>query len=377
MKRYRIYLSPPHIEGKERELVKEAFDSNFIAPAGPMIDMFEREFSEYTGIRHCLAVSSGTAAMHLAIKECGVKRGDFVICPTFTFIATVSPAVYEGAVPVFIDSDKKTWTIDCDLLAETLERMKKERRIPSAVVTVDLYGQTCDMDRIIEICTYYNIPVVSDSAEAVGSLYKGRHAGKGADFVVFSFNGNKILTTSGGGMLASDNESLISHARKLANQARENVPHYEHVEIGYNYRMSNICAAIGRGQLSVIDKRVEQKRQIFEMYKERLKCIEYVEFMPEACYCRSNRWLTVILFSIKDGFSMREKVRAALEEAGIESRPVWKPMHIQPVFKGNECVDRGIAASIFMTGLCLPSGTALTESEIDEICDIIKRCCLR
>ena len=375
----RIFLSPPHMSGAEMAFIAEAFDSNYIAPLGPMVDAFEHEFSETVGIRYTVALSSGTAAMHLAMRFLGVGKGDTVIASTLTFVGSVSPAVYQGAEPIFIDSDRQSWNMDPDLLAEELERCRKKGRLPKVVIPTDLYGQCCDMERITGICEAYGVPVVADSAEALGATYqkaegrrqkaegggeednkqgaegreqgnegqrgkvKGQnkenkrklvHAGVGARAAVYSFNGNKIITTSGGGMLASDDREIINKARFWSQQAREPFPHYEHRELGYNYRMSNILAAIGRGQLHVLEDRVQKKREIFEYYQENLGNMPGIEFMPEAPYGRCTRWLTVTLITPETFGVDREVVRLALEAENIESRPVWKPMHMQPVFKG-------------------------------------------
>jgi len=370
----RIFLSPPHMCGEELKYITEAFEINYIAPGGPIVEAFEREWSEMTGIPYSLAVSTGTAAMHLALREVGVGPGDEIIASTLTFIGSVSPAVFLGATPFFIDSDYSTWNMDTALLEEELKYCARHGRLPKAVVVTDLYGQCADMDRINQICAPYNIPVISDSAEAAGSTYKGKHAGALAKIAVYSFNGNKIITTSGGGMLSSHDEKLLAHARYLANQARDPVPHYEHREIGYNYRMSSILAAIGRGQLKVLQQRVNQKRKIFETYFSLLHHLDGIEFMPEASYGRSNRWLTVVLIDPSRFGTDREKIRLALEAENIESRPVWKPMHLQPLFRG--CRIRGgkVSEDLFTRGLCLPSGTALSDSDIERIVNIIIKC---
>ena len=359
--------------GQELEFVKEAFESNYIAPLGPHVDMFEREFSEIVGIPHAAAVSSGTSALHLALRLLGVGPGEDVIAPSFTFIGGVSPVVFQGAKLSFIDSDRESWNMDPDLLAEELSFRNKQGKLPKSVITADILGQSADLDRILDVCNQYHIPVVSDSAEALGATYKGRHAGKGSGFVVYSFNGNKIITTSGGGMLASDDGDLIKKARFLSQQARDPAPHYEHTQIGYNYRMSNIVAAIGRGQLRVLNERVEKKRWIFDYYRKALTDIAGIEFMPEASYGRATRWLTVILITPDDFGFDREAVRQALEKENIESRPVWKPMHMQPVFR--ECYMRGgsVCEDLFNRGLCLPSGTAMTEEGLSRIVGIIRR----
>jgi len=369
----RIFLSPPHMGGQELEFVKQAFESNYIAPLGPHVDAFEREFSELVGIPHAAAVSSGTAAMHLALRLLGVGPGDEVIAPSFTFIGGVSPATFLNATLSFIDSDRKSWNMDPALLAEELSIRNSKGRLPKAVITADILGQAADLDQILALCNQYNIPVVSDSAEALGAMYKDRHAGQGAAFTVYSFNGNKIITTSGGGMLASDDGALIEKAKFLSQQARDAAPHYEHTQIGYNYRMSNIVAAIGRGQLRVLNERVEKKHWIFDYYQKALADMPGIEFMPEASYGRATRWLTVILITPKDFGTDREAVRQALEKENIESRPVWKPMHLQPVFKDSPMAGGSVCEDLFGRGLCLPSGTAMTEADLERIVATITR----
>jgi len=393
----RIFLSPPHMGGEELHFIQEAFESNYIAPLGPQVDAFEREFAEKVGIAHTVAVSSGTAAMHLALRVLGIGSGDEVLASTLTFIGSVTPILFQGATPVFIDSDRTSWCMDASILVEELEVCKKAGKLPKAVIPTDLYGQCCDYDTILVVCEKYGVPMVADAAEALGSRYKSdlrsptsdlwHHAGKRAKTAVFSFNGNKILTTSGGGMLASDDIDLIDQARFLSQQARDPAPHYEHSTFGYNYRMSNILAAIGRGQLRILEERVERKRQIFEHYKEALRNVPGIEFMPEAPYCKSNRWLTVILITPDEFGADREKVRLALEAENIEARPVWKPMHMQPVFNSAEhgakstgrkyaarAVGGEVAEDLFNRGLCLPSGTAMTDSDLDRIISIIRHC---
>jgi len=381
--------------GDELELVKEAFASNYVAPLGPQVDAFEREFSNYTGISHCVALASGTAATHLALWHMGVRPGDEVMVSTLTFIASVTPAIFLGASPVFIDCDRETWTMDPALLEQALERAHGEGRLPKAVIPTDLYGQCADHDRIRAVCERYGVPVVVDAAEAMGAKYRGRHAGNGAYAGVFSFNGNKIMTTSGGGMLASEDKTLIEHARFLSQQAREReFCHYEHREIGHNYRMSNILAAIGRGQLRVLDGRVVRRRAIFDYYRAALGDVPGIEFMPEAEYGRCNRWLTVIVIDPKAFGSDRETVRLALEKQNIESRPVWKPMHLQPVFERpcpegsgtkrareprkrqyeTRVIGGSVSEDLFARGLCLPSGTALTNRDLDRVIEVVRGC---
>ena len=375
----RIFLSPPHMGGDEMQYVQKAFESNYIAPLGPQVDAFEKEFAEYTGIKHCLALSSGTAAMHLALRELGVGPGDEVIGSTLTFMGSISPVIFLGASLVLVDCDQKSWNMDPALLAQALESAKKQGKLPRAVVPTDLYGQCADYDRIFEICNAYDVPVVVDAAEAMGAKYKrlGKttvHAGCGARASIFSFNGNKIMTTSGGGMLASDDQHLIDRARFLSQQARDPFPHYEHTEVGYNYRMSNVLAGIGRGQLRVLDDRVRRKREISAYYENAFKDVPGITFMPEADYGISNRWLTVMLIDPDLFGADREAVRLALEAENIESRPVWKPMHMQPVFqKTYPCriVGGRVSEEFFDRGLCLPSGTAMDDKDLDRIINII------
>ena len=369
----RIHLSPPHMSGAELILVQEAFASNYIAPAGTMLSEFERAFSERTGIAHCVALSSGTAAMHLAIKSLDLAPGDEVWASTLTFIASIGPALYERATPVFIDSDEAAWTLDPDLLDEAISKAARIGKLPKAVIPTDIYGQACDLDRITSICATYNVPVFADSAEAVGCTYRGRHAGKGANAAIFSFNGNKIITASNGGMLASDDRRLIDQARYLATQARENTSHYEHRAVGFNYRLSNICAAIGLGQLQVLDQRVLRRREIFQRYQSTLSDCAGIRFMPEATYGRSTRWLTVMLVDPNVTRCTPEKLRLALDDANIEARPVWKPMHLQPVFAGARVIGGAVAEGLYDRGLCLPSGSSMSDEDVDRISEIVRR----
>jgi dTDP-4-amino-4,6-dideoxygalactose transaminase len=368
----RIYLSPPHMSGEEARLVSEAFATNFIAPAGPALGAFEREFSELTGFTHCVALSSGTAAMHLALKGLDLQPGEEVWASTLTFIASIAPAVHERAIPVFIDSDEATWTMDPVLLEEGLARAAKQGRRPRAVIPTDIYGQSCDLDRIVGICKSYDVPVIADSAEAVGARYRDRHAGKGARAAVYSFNGNKIITASNGGMLATDDAALAETARHLATQAREPVPHYEHRTVGFNYRLSNICAAIGLGQLRALDLRVQRRRDIFSRYVARLGGLEGISFMPEATYGQGTRWLTVMMIDPEKNLSTPEIVRLALEARNIEARPVWKPMHMQPVFSSARSIGGQVASRLSEQGLCLPSGTAMSDDDVDRISQIVR-----
>ena len=391
--RSRIFLSPPHMSGLETEFVNHAFESNYIAPLGPMVDAFEREFAEKVGMGHAVALSSGTAAMHLAMRNLEVEPGDEVFVSDLTFIGSVTPTLFEGARPVFIDCDRSTWNMDTELLATELSRCHRDGKLPKAVVPTDLYGQPCDVAAIAEICRPYGIPVIVDSAEGLGAAYNGHATGVGSMASVYSFNGNKIITTSGGGMLASDDREFIERARFLSQQARDPFSHYEHSEIGYNYRMSNILAAIGRGQLRVLDERVKRKREIFDYYRSALVRLPGIDFMPEAPCGTSNRWLTVVLIDPSEFGVDREFVRLSLEAENIESRPVWKPMHMQPVFmtgptdSRNEDVSTGgnrkryaarlvggkVSEDLFTRGLCLPSGTQMTEADLARVVKALNR----
>ena len=377
MSKSKIWLSSPHMGGEEIKYVHEAFETNWIAPVGPHINAFEEELSAYLGVKHCSALSSGTAAIHLALIILGVKQGDEILCSTFTFSGTCNPIVYQGAKPVFIDSEKETWNMDPQLLEEAInDRIKKTGKKPKAIIPVHLYGMPAQMDKIMSISRHHEIPVIEDAAEALGSLLHGQKAGSFGDLSVLSFNGNKIITTSGGGALLSNHKDWVQKARFLSTQARDQAPHYEHSEIGYNYRLSNICAGIGRGQLKVIDERVRQRRANFDFYKSKLKNISGIEFMDEPSGYFSNRWLTTILIDTQktNGVS-REDVRLTLERENIESRPLWKPMHLQPVFKECEAYTSGVSNQLFENGLCLPSGSNLTQPELERVVGLIKECC--
>lgn len=360
------------MSGAELEYVKQAFESNYIAPTGPQLNQFEALFREITGFKYCVAVSNGTSAIHLALRSLGIRRGDKVMASMLTFIGSVSPITFQDAEIVFVDSDRHTWNLDPNLLEDELKKMDASGELPKAVVPTELYGQACDLDKIIQICDRYEIPVICDSAESLGASYKGKSVGRGARAATFSFNGNKIITTSSGGMLASDDQQLIEHCQFLATQAREPVRHYEHNEIGYNYRLSNILAAIGIGQLEALHDRVNAKRQIFEGYVKRLKDLPGWQFMEEAEYGRCNRWLTVATIDKNLFGHTPEDVIVALENENIESRPVWKPLHMQKAFSQYRCVGGAVAEDYFARGICLPSGAALTEQDLDRITDIIK-----
>ncbi len=369
----RIFLSPPHMGGAEIGYVMEAFKSNYIAPTGPQLVQFERAFSELTGFRHCVAVASGTAAMHLVLRTLGVKAGDKVLASTLTFIGSVSPITFLEACPVFIDCDEATWTMDPNLVADTIKKMKVAGNLPAAVVPTDLYGQSSDVDALKSICDPEGIPVVVDSAEALGATYHGQSAGKRGRAAIFSFNGNKIITTSGGGMLATDEEQIANRCKHLSTQAREPFLHYEHEEVGYNYRMSNVLAGIGIGQLEVLAERVNRKRVIFDRYVQELGDLPGVSFMPEAGYGRSTRWLTVALVDSNKFGSTPNEIIAALDAENIESRPVWKPMHMQPAFASCEAVGGAVSERFFHTGLCLPSGTLMTDEQQARVCSIFRK----
>ena len=370
-----IYLASPHMsaEGYEQEYIKEAFDTNWIAPLGKNVNEFEKEMAAYVGAPDAAALSAGTAAIHLALKAAGIRQGDVVICQDLTFSATVNPVAYEKAVPVFVDSDYETWNMSPEALEEALKKYPEAR----AVMPVHLYGNPADMDRIMEICRRYGVPVIEDAAESLGTFCHGKYTGTFGDYGAFSFNGNKIITTSGGGMLvcnldAEKAKERIAKVRFWATQAREPARHYEHKEIGYNYRMSNILAGIGRGQMKVLERRVEQKRNIFAYYQEHLGDLEGLSFMPVHENVRANCWLSVI--QIADDCPVKPlDVMLALEQGDIESRPVWKPMHMQPVFAGCDYIDHGgVAETLFRRGVCLPSDTKMTEADLERVCGIIR-----
>lgn len=371
--RERLYLSPPYLSGEEQALVQEALASGWIAPLGPQVEAFEREFAETVGAPYALALSSGTAALHLTLIEAGVQAGDEVAVSTLTFAASAFPIVYLGARPVFIDSERQSWNMDPDLLAEWLDQRARSGRLPKAVVLVHLYGQSANIQPTQELCQRYGIPLVEDGAEALGATYYGKVPGTFGLAGIYSFNGNKIITTSGGGMLVSHDERLIAHARKLATQAREPFPYYEHAEIGYNYRLSNLLAAVGRAQLRTLEQRVQKRRWIFEQYRLRLQHLPGVGFMPEAPWGQCTRWLSVILIDPEEFGATPETVRLALEAENIESRPIWKPLHMQPVFAGCETVGGAVAEDLFRRGLCLPSGTGMTEADIERVVEVVQR----
>jgi pyridoxal phosphate-dependent aminotransferase EpsN len=359
------------MSGEERLYVEEAFESNWVAPLGPHVDGFENEFCEVVGTRHAAALSSGTAALHLALILSGVGQGDEMVCSDLTFSASANVIAYERALPVFIDCDRRTWNMDPALLEEELKACAAKGKLPRAVILVHLYGQSANISPILELCNQYKIPLIEDAAESLGATYKDRSPGVFGKFGIFSFNGNKIITTSGGGMLVSNDEEMIERARFLATQARDPAPHYEHSVIGYNYRMSNVLAGIGRAQLKVLDERIEQKRGIFEFYKKHFEKEPGIEFMPEARYGRATRWLTCILINPESFGATREDVRLHLERNNIEARPLWKPMHLQPVFSGCRCRGGEVSEGLFERGLCLPSGTSLTDEELERVAEAV------
>lgn len=359
------------MSGEELAYVEQAIGSNWVAPLGPMVDAFESEFAERVGIPYAVALSSGTAALHLGLRCLGVQPGDKVAVASLTFIASVAPVVYLGAEPLFVDASPHTWTLDPEYLDEALRSQRQRGNRVAAVVPVDLYGQPCDLDAIREVAARYEVPVLADSAEALGARYRGRSVGAGADAAVYSFNGNKIITTSGGGMLASEDRRLVEEARFLSQQARDPAPHYQHSTVGYNYRMSNILAAIGRAQLRVLDSRVARRRAIFESYCRLLEPLPGISFMPESEYGISTRWLTVIQIDPDEFGADREQVRLQLERRAIEARPVWKPMHLQPAFASMERYGGRVGETVFARGLCLPSGSQMNDDDIERVAQAI------
>ena len=360
--------------GGERDLLLDAFDSNWIAPLGPHVDLFEQEFAQTVEMPHAVALSSGTAALHLAMLIQGVQPGDEVLTATLTFVATANAITYCGAKPVFIDSERKTWNLDPNLLEEEIKRLQKVNQLPKAVVAVDVYGQCADYDSIVEICKRFEVPLIEDAAEALGARYQHKTAGSFGEAACFSFNGNKIITTSGGGMLVTKDKAFAERARFLATQARDQAPHYQHSNVGFNYRLSNLLAAVGRGQLQTLPEKVEKRRQVFSYYEKELGSLDGISLMPEPEECTSTRWLTVILIDPKEFGATTNDVRIALESKNIESRPLWKPMHLQPLFENNRSVLTGVCDQLFEQGLCLPSGSGLTTAELELIVSIIKSC---
>lgn len=371
----RIFLSSPHMGGNEMKYIQEAFDKNWIAPLGENVDKFEDEMKAYVGANNALATSNGTAAIHLGLKAIGIQQNDYVFCSSLTFSASCNPIMYEKAIPVFIDSDE-SWNMSPVALKKAFEWAKKENKMPKAVIVVDLYGQSAKWDEIINLCEQYNVPILEDAAEALGCTYKGRHCGVFGHFGVISFNGNKIITTSGGGMIFSRTEEERQLMFKWATQSREPARHYEHKEIGYNYRLSNICAGIGRGQLEVLDKRIEKKKSIYEIYKSQFKGLP-IEMMNELNETKPTHWLSCLTINDNSNVTPTEII-VALEKENIESRPVWKPMHLQPIFKDFQFFSHtnvgSISEDLFNKGICLPSDTKMTLEQQEKIINIIKGC---
>lgn len=366
----RILLSTPHMSGNEKKYIDEAFESNWIAPLGPNVDAFEKEIGLYSGSKNVSVTNSGTAAIHLALAVLGVSKGDTVFVSSFTFVASANPVLYLGAEPVFIDSETDTWNMSPEALEVALKEAKLSNKLPKAIVVVNLYGQSAKMDELIEITQKYNVPIVEDAAESLGSTYKNKKSGTFGKLGIYSFNGNKIITTSGGGALVSDDEDLLTHAKFLSTQAKDPAPYYQHSQIGYNYRMSNIVAGIGRAQLEVLDKRVNKRREIFTNYEQELGNIIGVDFMPELVETTSNRWLTTLTIDEKHYNITPQELITRMEGAGIETRSLWKPLHLQPLFKSTKFYKNpenniSVSEMLFKKGLCLPSGTNMTE--IDQL----------
>ncbi|WP_394121308.1 DegT/DnrJ/EryC1/StrS family aminotransferase [Planococcus donghaensis] len=363
----RIFLSSPHMsdEGYEQQYVKEAFDTNWIAPLGKNVNEFENELAAKVGSKAAAALSSGTSAIHLALKAAGVERDDIVFCSTLTFSATANPIIYQNAIPVFIDSDYETWNMSPKALEQAFEKYPQVK----AVLLVHLYGLSADMDQIVALCKKHDVALIEDAAESLGTYYKGQHTGTFGDYGIFSFNGNKIITTSGGGMLVSYNEERISKARFWATQSRDQAQHYQHSELGFNYRMSNVVAGIGRGQLKVLDDRVDKKNYIYNFYKNNLSDLEGVEFMPSNEWDKPNYWLSAMTLT---GKIRPVEVMDALEKENIESRPVWKPMHMQPYFEKYDFVGTNVSEKLFDSGICLPSDTKIIDEQLEKVVKIIR-----
>ncbi len=372
----KIYLSPPHMGGREKDFIKDAFESNWIAPLGPHVDAFEEELARCLGVKGALALCSGTAAMHLALMLLKTGKKDTVFCSALTFAATANPILYQGAEPVFIDSEPDSWNMSPLALERALADAKKNGRLPKAVIVVNLYGQSADMDLLVQLCNSYNVPIIEDAAESLGATYRDKPSGSFGQFGILSFNGNKIITTSGGGALVSNDAEALSRARYLSTQARQPARHYEHTEAGYNYRLSNLLAAVGRAQLELLDHRVEARRAVFERYKDAFSEISGFVFMPEASYGRATRWLTVLTVDPLCCKVNRDEIIDALEAENIEARPVWKPMQLQPLYAGCRYYEHeeGLSVSerFFKQGLCLPSGSSLSEDEQNRIIEVVK-----
>jgi UDP-N-acetylbacillosamine transaminase len=353
------------MSGKEQQYIAEVFESNYIAPLGEFVNRFEESIQTYTGSSNALALSSATAGLHLALRVLGVAEGDYVLASSFTFIGSVNAILYQNAKPIFVDSDE-SWNISPELLREAILKSPKK---PKALIITHLYGQVCKLDEIITICKEEDIFLIEDAAESLGASYKEKQSGTFGDMGVYSFNGNKILTTSGGGMLVSDNQEWVEKARFLSTQAKENQLHYEHKEVGYNYRMSNVLAAIGVAQMEVLDERVNRRREIFDLYQRILGEYEEIQFMPEISGSRGNRWLTTLTFNRTDPM----KIIKMLETSNIESRPLWKPMHMQPLFSDAMVIENGTSQRLFEKGICLPSGSSMSDEDVMRVCDTIKK----
>jgi dTDP-4-amino-4,6-dideoxygalactose transaminase len=368
----RIYLSPPDVGDVERKLLLEAFDSNWVAPVGPDLDAFEGQVADLVGVRHAVALSSGTAALHLALVAAGVRRGDTVLVPSFTFAATANAVMYLGARPVFLDSTAESWNVDPELVADELHRRARTARLPRALITVDMYGQCADYDPLLVACDRYGVALIEDAAEALGATYRGRAAGSFGLAGVLSFNGNKIVTTGGGGMLVTDDERVAARTRYLATQARDPVPHYEHREVGYNYRLSNLLAAVGRGQVQRLGELIAARGETSRYYRAALGDLPGLEFLPIAGYGTPNWWLTCLLVDAETFGASRDEIIARLAAEDIEARPTWKPMHLQPVFRSLPVRGGAVSAGLFRRGLCLPSGSALTDHDRQRVVDAIR-----
>ncbi|WP_275980182.1 DegT/DnrJ/EryC1/StrS family aminotransferase [Halalkalibacter alkaliphilus] len=373
----KIYLSSPHMSGEEQKYIREAFDTNWIAPLGPNVDAFEKEIATYVGVNEAVALSSGTAAIHLALSLLEVTKGDKVFCSSLTFVASANPILYQGAEPVFIDSEPDTWNMSPQALEKAFIDAALTGALPKAVIVVNLYGQSAKMDEIVSLCRAYQVPMIEDAAESLGSSYKGKPSGTFGEFGIYSFNGNKIITTSGGGMLVSNNFEALQKARFLATQARDQAIHYQHSVLGYNYRMSNILAGVGRSQLAVLHERVESRRRVFENYVRELADLPGFKFMPELEGTRSNRWLTALTINKKEAGVSVQSLIDSLSELNIEARPVWKPLHLQPLFKGvtyyKHDEAENVSETLFFTGICLPSGSNLKEEDQMRVIDCIKK----
>lgn len=372
MRKNRIYLSPPHMSGNELKYIQNAFESNWIAPLGPYVDAFEKKIEDHLQAASCAALSSGTAAIHLALILSNVLPGDYVICPSFTFSATANPILYQKAIPVFVDSETETWNMDPEQLRMAIQYCINKKQKPKAIILVHLYGMPCKLNELLEIAAEYQIPVIEDAAESLGSKYNNKYTGTFGKFGVLSFNGNKIITTSGGGALISEDKQAIEKARFLATQARDKAVHYQHSEVGYNYRLSNICAAIGCGQMEVLNDRILKRRNNFSFYADQFSGTPEIQFLQEPDNSFSNRWLTTILVDkLKTGINKSDIINA-LEKNNIESRPLWKPLHLQPVFESFPAFTNSNSEQLFNSGLCLPSGSLLSPEDLTEICTIIK-----